>query len=154
MRILIKTKNLELCPELKIIPDLEKFINKEFEHIKKFAKAFQEEIYFNNSSKTKKPKIELWVEVGKETRHHKKGPFFLAEAQMRLFGRDLRVVVEKEDLKTAIIEARKELERQIKEHKGKLIAKFERNQRKIKKEFHFSPEARFFRKGRIKEEGV
>jgi len=69
-----------------------------------------------------KPRVEAWVEIGKESRHHQKGPYFLAECQMRFPKKSLRSVAESEDLRQAITEVKDELQRELKQYKTKLIA--------------------------------
>lgn len=66
------------------------------------------------------PAAELKVEVGKSTKHHAKGPYFVAEFQMHVPGSELRAVSEEEDLYHAIGRARDQLRRQLKEYKEKL----------------------------------
>lgn len=53
------------------------------------------------------------VEVGKVTRHHKKGDVFRAEIHVRLPGKLVYAEAEKSDLYVAINAAKKEAERQI-----------------------------------------
>ena len=70
MKIIIKTKDLELKPSF------EDLIQKKMSGIEKLANGFQE-----NSK--------LFVEVKRETQHHRKGDIFLAEAIISLPGRKL-----------------------------------------------------------------
>jgi ribosome-associated translation inhibitor RaiA len=88
-----------------------------------------------------KPKIEAWVEVGKESLHHKKGPFFWAECQMRFPGKSLRAEARAENLKIAISEVKNELKRQIKEYKEKIATKIKSGQRTLKKKLKIAKEA-------------
>ncbi len=101
-----------------------------------------------------KSTVEAWVEVGRGTFHHKKGPVFWAECQMRFPKRSLRSVAQGEDLKLVITEVKDELQRQLKQYKEKLTAQAKRGARVFKKELKLSPAARFYRKGRIREEGI
>lgn len=94
------------------------------------------------------------LEIEKTTQHHQKGPFFRAECQIRLSKKTVRAEAVDKNLKLAVIEVKNELQRQLKQYKEKFSAKTERGQRALKKEFHLSPQARFFRKGRIREEGI
>jgi ribosome-associated translation inhibitor RaiA len=86
--------------------------------------------------------------------HHQKGPVFWAECQMRFPKRSLRSTAQSENLKTAINEVKDELQRQLKQYKNKLTAKRKRGARVLKKEIRLSSQARFYRKGRIREEGI
>ncbi|MBZ9569452.1 ribosome-associated translation inhibitor RaiA [Patescibacteria group bacterium] len=148
MKIVIKTKNVELTQALK------KYIQEKFNSLEKFLQIFQEEKYFNHFFGKGKPRVELWVEIGKETLHHQKGPFFWAECQMRFPGKSLRATARLKDLKLAIVEVKDELQRQLKKYKEKITTKDKRKQRVFKKTLKISPSARFYRKGRIREEGV
>lgn len=148
MKIIIKTKNVELTRALK------KYIQEKFNPLEKFAKIFQEEKYFNHFFGKGKPRVELWVEIGKETLHHQKGPFFWAECQMRFPGKSLRATARLKDLKLAIVKVKDELQLQLKRYKEKITARDKREQRVFKKELKISPSARFYRKGRIREEGL
>jgi putative sigma-54 modulation protein len=58
------------------------------------------------------------MEVGMTSKHHKKGPIFRAELHIRLPGK--LVYAESEDLNlyTAIVNAKKEAERQLMAHKS------------------------------------
>lgn len=64
------------------------------------------------------------VEVGRTTKHHKKGPeVFRAEVHVRLPGKLVYASADHEDLYTAINNAKKEAERQIAAFKGALADK-------------------------------
>lgn len=149
MKIVIKTKNLKLDQTLK------DFIEEKINSLEKFTEILQnQEKYFDHFFGKGKPRIEAWVEIGKETLHHQKGPVFWAECQMRFPKRSLRSTAQSENLKTAINEVKDELQRQLKQYKNKLVAKRKRGARVLKKEIRLSSQARFYRKGRIREEGI
>ena len=78
------------------------------------------------------PDLIIEVEIGKTTKHHQKGDLFRAEVQVELppGGKMLRAVSKKEDFSSALTDAKKELEVQIKKHKEKLSLE---QRRKIKK---------------------
>lgn len=57
------------------------------------------------------------VEVGKTTRHHKKGKVYRAEINLPAFGRMLRAEEEAENIHAAINIIKEEIERQIKKFK-------------------------------------
>jgi len=136
MKINILTKNIKLTPALK------DFVEEKINPLEKFASFFG------------KPRIEAWVEISKESRHHKKGSLFLAKCQMRFPKKSIRSTTKSENLKLAINEVKDELQRELKEYKEKLVAEKERKSRIFKKEIKISPQARFYRKGRIREEGL
>ena len=66
------------------------------------------------------PADELRVEVGKSTKHHSKGPYFRAEFQLHLPGKDMRAVEEGEDLYATIDRVRDQIKRQLADYKKKL----------------------------------
>jgi len=72
---------------------------------------------------------EMWVEVGKVTQHHHKGPVFRAEADLRLPQRVLRAEEKSTDLRVAIDIVEQELQAQIKKYK----ARFEKGRRSLRK---------------------
>ncbi len=119
MKIIIKTTNLKLNQALK------NFIEEKINSLEKFSNIFQKE-YFDNFFGKEKPRVEAWVEIGRTTLHHKKGPVFWAECQMRFPKKSLRSVAESEDLRQAINEVKDELQRELKEYKEKLTAKTKR----------------------------
>lgn len=149
MKIVIKTKNVELTPALK------EWIEEKINLLEKFLKIFQEEKYFDHFFGKGKPRVEAWVEVGKETRHHQKGPFYFAECQMRFPKRSVRSEAFSKNLREAIIMVKDELQRQLKQYKERIPKSLaRRRQRALKKELKIHQAARFYRKGRIKEEGM
>jgi len=125
MKIIIKTKNLKLNQALK------NFIEEKINSLEKFSNIFQNNYYGDFFGKGK-PRVEAWVEIGRTTLHHKKGPVFRAECQMRFPKRSLRSTAEGEDLKSAITEIKDELQRELKKYKEKLTAKMKRG-RNLKK---------------------
>ena len=109
MNIIIKTKNIELTDYL------ENLINKKFGGLKKF-------VHHENA--------ELFVEVEKETKHHKKGDIFMAEAIINLPGKKLTARFHCDDLLKSITETKKEMERELRKYKAQ---KIELPRRKAKK---------------------
>jgi ribosomal subunit interface protein len=120
MEITIKTKDIELTTELK------EFIEKKISPLEKFLKFL-----YNKNHFQEKPEIKLFLEIGKTTKHHKKGEVFFAEGQLEFPGGILYSTSTAKDIKLAIIETREELERQIKKYKEKYKNKIEKD-RKIK----------------------
>lgn len=149
MKIVIKTTNIELTPSLK------ELIEEEINSLERFSKILQDEKYYDHFFGKGKPRIEAWVEVGKTTRHHKKGDVFRAEAQMRFPKKSLRSEAVAKNLRQAITEVKDELQRQLKQYKEKIPKSLtRRRQRVLKKELKITKGARFYRKGRIREEGI
>ena len=147
MKIIIKGTNLKLTPALK------QYIREKIDSLEKFTEDLYNEKYFNHFFGKGKPRVEAWVEVGKTTRHHQKGPFFFAECQMRFPKKSLRSTAEAENLRLAITEVKDELQREVKQYKNKFTAQAKRGARVAKKQLKISPQARLYRKGRIREEG-
>ena len=92
MKIVIKATNIKLTSAL------HQYIEEKINSLEEFLKI-----------------VEAWVEVGKETRHHRKGPFFRAECQMRLPGKSIRSEARQKDLRLAIDEVKDELQRELKQ---------------------------------------
>ena len=117
MKIIIKTKNLKLNQTLKNF--IEEKINslEKFSNIGRWEGGVQKE-YLDSFFGKGKPKVEAWVEIGKESRHHQKGPYFFAECQMRFPKKSLRSVAKSEDLRQAITEVKDELQRELEKYKN------------------------------------
>lgn len=149
MKIVIKSKNLNLDQETK------EYIIKKMEGVGRFEESFkgggQECQKFLKKCKTLG---EIFLEIGRETLHHKTGPVFRVEAQLKLPGKRLMGEATAEDLKSAATQLKTELGRELKQYTQKKISLARRKQRKIKKETHLSSWARLYRKGRIREEGL
>ena len=67
--------------------------------------------------------IEARIEVGKPSRHHHTGMVFYAEINLKIPGKLLRAEATHLDLSLAVSEAFKEMERQVKDYKEKMITK-------------------------------
>lgn len=145
MRIIIKATKVNLTESLR------KLIREKISSLEKFLEEILEkEDIFNGQ----KPRTKAFVEVGKPSVHHRKGKVFYAECQISLPGKELRAIAERKSLEMAITEVKDELQRQLKKYKGSQRAQQKRNQRRAKKDFKVSKSARFYRKGRIREEGM
>jgi ribosomal subunit interface protein len=64
-------------------------------------------------------KAEARVEIGMPSKHHRSGPIFYAEINLKMGGNLLRASSRHEDLRTAIVDAKNELQREIKKFKDK-----------------------------------
>jgi len=117
LKVNIKSTNLVLTPGLK------KFIRTKIKTLEKFFDDAQ---------------VEAWVEIGKPSLHHQKGDIFYAECQINLSKKVLRGTFRGENLKTAILQVREELERQIKKYKEKRKTKVEEGGRKLKEDLKVS----------------
>lgn len=112
MRITIKTKNLELTPEL------ESFVQKKIGSVKKFLGSFQNH---HLPVAGDRDLFETFVEVEKETNHHRKGDIFRAEAKIYVPGRSLFAKVHGEEIMKLVNELRDELESEIRKYKTRVI---------------------------------
>ena len=135
MKINIKATNIDLTLSLS------QYIEDKIGELDKFIKVF------DASS------VDAWVEIGKTTRHHKKGDICRAEVQIRLPGRGLRVEASEWDLRVSIDKVKDELQRELKKYKEKQFTKYKKGAGKAKKDIKINKGARFFRKGRVREEG-
>lgn len=149
MEIIVKTKNIKL-DEAQL-----NHIRRTMARLEKFSRPFRnEKRYFGIFKRKQKDAINLQVLVGRESRHHKKGFVFIAEAKLRLPGRNLEARERSEDIRNAVDAVCGGLERELKRAKGKTFSLEKRRQRILKKAMRLSPFARFYRKGRIREEGM
>ncbi|MCD6429521.1 ribosome-associated translation inhibitor RaiA [bacterium] len=132
MKINIKTTNISLDRAL------EDWVHKKIGELERYLDKF-ESAEFLQGTET----IEIWVEIGKTTKHHLKGDIFRAEAQFYLPGKKIRAEATDTDLRTAINQVKEELQRRIKSYKGKRISRARRWARKVKE---FGRVHRFLRK--------
>jgi ribosomal subunit interface protein len=100
MKIIISTKNISLDKPL------ETFVEDKIGGLEKFIKDP------NNL-------VEVRVEIGKPSKHHRSGPIYYAEVNMKIGSKLLRATCEHEDLRNAVTDVKDELQRQIKKLKGK-----------------------------------
>jgi ribosomal subunit interface protein len=63
--------------------------------------------------------IEARVELALPSKHHRSGPVFYAEANLKVGGKLLRATSQNEDMRAAIVEVKDELQKQIKKFKEK-----------------------------------
>ncbi len=113
MNIIIKTKNIELTPSL------ENFTNEKIGKLEKFLPKAEQEVF---------------VELAKESTHHKKGDVFMAEITIHLPGKSLVSRCHGEDLMKAIIEVKDQMEIEIKKYKTKMVEAPRREAKKFSEE--------------------
>ena len=111
MKVTIKTTNLKLTPGIK------KVIEEKIATLDKFIPHVD-------------ASIEAFVEVALETRHHKKGKIYYAEANIKVPGGIVRSEAREKDIYRAINEIKDELQRLLKKYKKRKIVKRERVIRK------------------------
>jgi ribosomal subunit interface protein len=143
MRVTIKATKIKLTPEIK------EFVEKEINSLEKFAEKIFGEKYEEGVFGKLKPKIEARVEIkGKER------GFYYAECNLIFPKKIIRAEALKKDLKSAIYEIKSELEREIKEYKGKFFARMKRGARKLKRELKVAEGAKIKEGKRVLQEGV
>lgn len=123
MKINIKTTNISLDEALRV------WTETRMGELEKFLGGFGPGDF---SEKGFKEKVEVWVEIGKTSKHHLKGDVFRAEAQLHLPKKSLRAEAIHEDLRMAINLVKDELEGEIKKYRGRRIARARGWSRKTK----------------------
>ena len=121
MQIDIKETDIKLGEALK------EWIVKEILKLEKFKDLLKDELWKVAPSQKEKSKVHVWVEVGKSTFHHKEGKVYRAEIQIRLPKKSFRAVVLNDDLRIAVTNARKKIERQISDFKDLLVDREKHN---------------------------
>ena len=98
MKTIISTKNISLDKPLEV------FIEDKIGGLAKYLKD---------------DAIQVRVEIGKPSKHHRNGEIFRAEANLKMGSNLLRAEAESSDLRTAIVEVKNKLQQQIKKFKDK-----------------------------------
>ena len=107
MKVTIKSTNLNLTPVIKkVIEEKIATLDKFIPHIDALVEAF--------------------VEVALETRRHKKGKIYYAEATIKVPGKIIRSEAKGEDIYQAINEVKDELQGILQKYKKRKIAKRDR----------------------------
>lgn len=109
MTISIKSTHLELTAAIK------SYVEKKIGGLEKFLK------HVDPSA------VDCRVEVGKMTEHHRKGPYFRAEVNLRMPGRSFYAEAKDEDLYAAIDAVHDEVRRELVTFKEKAMAKNRRS---------------------------
>lgn len=99
------------------------------------------------------PAASLVIEIGKNSRHHRKGAVWQADATLQWGKEVLRAETVGENFQETVDLLEDELVREINTFKGKRSATNRRGARRAKKNVTIAKAARFYRKGRIREEG-
>lgn len=135
MQINIRTKDLEATEELK------QYVEEKIGELDRFINVNEGD--FPEGKAT----VQNHIEIEKTTQHHKKGPYYRAEATVSLPGKEIWVDARGEDWKEAVDELKDELKRELKKYKGKSRAVSRRKRRFFKRLVNLSPLARLRRKG-------
>ena len=100
MKLNLKATGLDLTPSIK------EYCDEKIGSLTKFVKRYDAE-----------GTAEVWLEIGRTTKHHHKGPVFRAEADLRLPGKILRAEQEDTDVRAAIDRIRTKLRLEILKYK-------------------------------------
>lgn len=122
MNIITKIKNLEITEAS------EEFIQKRIAGLERFIDVLRVDDPIKG-----KTLAEVFVEVEKETKHHRKGNIFLVKVQVVLPGKSLVAEAKADSLLKAVTEVKKEMVAEIKKYKFKNIDKNRRAGRAGKK---------------------
>lgn len=76
--------------------------------------------------------VKIRVEIGRTTKHHKKGAVYRAECNIGLPGRILRAEARNWNLRVAIDEVKDELQRQLKKYGARMKPQDSRGQQAIR----------------------
>src|SRR3989344_81882 len=108
-----------------------------------------------NKAAAKSDASESWqftIEVGRDTLHHKKGDVWFAEVNGATHYGAIRARSEGGNIHEAIDLTEGELKSVLSKSKGRIFARSLRAARRAKKMMRLSQLARFFRRGRIRDE--
>ena len=120
--IVIKIKSTNLA----LVPEVEAYIRTKIQMLEKFFSYYAKE----------GGELLFEIEIGKITEHHRKGDIFRAEINCTAGGTQFRSEAEKDDIHTAIDEAKDELSRELRKHKNKYSALVRRGGAALKKFLH------------------
>lgn len=96
----------------------------------------------------------LDIELIRNTGHHKKGAVWTAAANLRLPQKVIWQKCDADEMHSAIDGLEDILKREVKKYKERSRSRELRGSRRAKKTLHLDRSARFYRKGRIRQEGV
>jgi putative sigma-54 modulation protein len=108
----IKATNIELTDAIK------DYVNKKISSLEKFFH---------------KGDVVVFIEVGKTTNHHNKGEVFRAEINAKYDGKEFYNSSEKEDLYSAIDDAREQIYNELVRNKEKRMTLYKRGATSVKK---------------------
>ena len=146
MKIEIKTININLDESVSL------YIKKKILPLEKFIKDFlPQEKDLKNPIEERKERVIFFIDAGREPNKS----LFFSKARVSLpRGKTIIAFSEAGNLREAIDILRDDLHAQLSSIKKKKIAITERKVRAAKKDTNLSEGARFYRKGRIREEGL
>jgi ribosomal subunit interface protein len=112
MNINIKATNMELTSAIS------EYVNERLSKIEKYSKQGE---------------VNGYVEIGKTTNHHKQGEVYKAEFDINLNGSKFFAMSEKEDLYSAIDDAKEEIVRKVTHTKDRKQTLYKRGAASVKK---------------------
>jgi len=113
MKVNIIGKGISLTPAIK------DYVKKKIKHVEKLIDP-------NDDSAL------ATIEIGKTTKHHNAGPWFVAEIALHIAGKDLVAKQEHEDLYAAIDLLKDSISSEVTAHRTRKIARERRGARTIK----------------------
>lgn len=137
MRITIRQKNIEITPAVR-------------EYIDKKIVGTVRKLLAGAAGRDL-PVLD--IEVSRNTKHHRKGKVFQADASLSVGKTLIRAEAEDVDVHSACDLLESELRREITTFKSRRRALAFRGARVAKKDIRFDSAARMFRQGRIRNEG-
>lgn len=137
MRVNIRQKNIEVTPALR------EYIEEKIIHVA--------EKFLQDKASTDLPILDIDVE--RTTGHHRKGEVYRVAAKLCAGSQCFHANASGEDIRAVCDVLEGELQREMYGRKNKISAMFRRGARIFKKNMRFDPAARFWRKGRIRDEG-
>jgi ribosomal subunit interface protein len=114
MKTNIKTTGIELTDALS------SYVDEKITHIEKVIDESDESVFCD-------------VEIGTSTKHHQSGEIFRAEINLHTAGKDYRAVSEKDDLYTAINDAKEQIMKSAKQHRSRIRTLLRRGSISVKK---------------------
>ena len=121
MKIIIKSKNLEITDRLR------EYAEEKINSLKKFVNILDKD------SEIGKDVAEFFVEIEKETKHHRKGDIFIASGKLVLPGKIIVVSARKDDVWQAIVAMVDAFQVEVKQYKLKNKEFIRRKQRATRK---------------------
>lgn len=109
MKITIKATSVDLTPSLRI------YIEKKLDPLSKLIERLN-----------KAGQAELWLEIARTTRHHRKGGVFRAEADLRLPKHILRAEETSSDLRAALGALKDKLRVEIEKYRTRFLERLRR----------------------------
>lgn len=77
--------------------------------------------------------VEVWVEIGRTTKHHRQGAVYRAECNIVLPGKLLRAEHQDWDIRRSIDEIKNELQQELKKYMEKIRPQDSRGQKELRK---------------------